>query len=330
MRGDVKPLETGSAPMNAALVLLMAAMLLLGGQGRAQDAAPTATATEDSQATPTATSASATVESPFLQDDLAVLVGNVQRPNGILWFQDSLFTVCNGDWTVYRIDDVTGDTSTFIFGVRNGNSLIAEQTGSGFNLWIPDPDNSTIWRVDHLRGAPARFTSSIEGPWGIARLADGRFLVSDTVSNSIIEIAEDGSTREAQAGFRAPTGIASDGERLYIANGGSARRGIEYITLEADGAYSEVKPLVSGLQNTSNLVMGSDNRLYFAYALGTRGVVGRVDPARCLEAGCRNQDIELIVFSDIAAPLAITLSDDMRLFLHSRFRPEIYWLQLPE
>ena len=63
--------------------------------------------------------------------------------------------------------------------------------------------------------------------------------------------------------------------------------------------------------------------------LGTRGVIGRVDPAQCQDGGCGNQDVEMVVFSDLPAPLAITLSDDMRLFLHSRYRPEFYWVQLP-
>ena len=75
--------------------------------------------------------------------------------------------------------------------------------------------------------------------------------------------------------------------------------------------------------------MGADGYLYFSYALGTRGVVGRIDPSQCHESGCGNQDVEMVVFSNIPAPLAIALSDDMRLFLHSRYRPEIYWAQLP-
>ena len=92
---------------------------------------------------------------------------------------------------------------------------------------------------------------------------------------------------------------------------------------------SAVQPLVSGLQNTTNMAMGRDGYLYFSYALGTRGVVGRIDPTACLESGCSNQDVEMVVFSDVPAPLAIALSDDLRLFLHSRFKPEFYWVQLP-
>ena len=267
--------------------------------------------------------------SPYLQDDLHLFVGNVQRPNGILWFQDNIYTVCNGDWTIYKIDDETGDTITFVFGVRNGNSLIAQRTGIGFDIWIPDPDNATIWKVDQSRAAPLRFSASVEAPWGIIRLADGRFLVTDTSTNSIFEISASGATSLVHAELRSPTGLASDGEHVFFANGGSARRGIEYFELQADGEYSDVMPLVSGLQNTTNILLGSDGYLYFSYALGTRGVVGRVHPAQCLEDGCSNDDVEMVVFSDNPAPLAITMSDDLRLFLHSRFRPEIYWVQLP-
>ena len=269
------------------------------------------------------------LESPFLQDDLELMVGNVQRPNGIVWFEGFLYTVCNGDWTIYKIDDDTGDTITFVFGVRNGNTIIAESTDAGFDLWVPDPDHGALWKVDQKRAAPVSISSDLEAPWGITRLDDSRFLVTDTRSNSILELPLSGESRTVHMDLRAPTGIARHENRIYFANGGSARRGIEYFELADEESYSTVKSLVSGLQNTTNIVMGSDNYLYFSYALGTRGVIGRIDPQLCLDAGCSNEDIELVVFSDIPAPLAITMSDDLRLFLHSRFRPEIYWVQLP-
>ncbi len=269
------------------------------------------------------------LDSPFLQDDLELLVGNVQRPNGIVWHDGNLYTVCNGDWTIYKIDDLTGDTITFVFGTRDGNMLLIEDTAAGFDILVPDPDNGTIWKVDQSRSAPARLTIAIEAPWGIARLDGSRFLATDVRGNSIIELSDTGQARTVQDELRSPTGIVRRQNRVYFANGGSARRGIEHFQIADDGAYSEVLPLVTGLQNVTNIVMGSDGKLYFAYALGTRGVVGRIDPARCHEISCSNSDVELVVFSDVPAPLAITLSDDLRLFLHSRFRPEIYWLQLP-
>ncbi len=269
------------------------------------------------------------LENPFLQSDLELIVANVQRPNGIVWFDDSLFTVCNGDWTIYKIDDRSGDTITFVFGVRNGNSIIAEATEAGFDLWVPDPDTGTLWKVDQQRAAPASIATDLAAPWGIARLSEDSFLLTDTRSNAIIALPTAGERKTVHSELRAPTGIVRHGDRVYFANGGSARRGIEYFELGDDGTYSAVQPLVSGLQNTTNIVMGADGYLYFSYALGTRGVVGRIEPTRCLERGCSNQDVEMVVFSDIPAPLAITLSADLRLFLHSRFRPEVYWVQLP-
>jgi hypothetical protein len=291
---------------------------------------PTASAAELEEAPPTAETQSTVLEQPFLQSDLELIVGNVQRPNGIVWFENTLYTVCNGDWTIYKIDDRTGDTVTFVFGVRNGNSIIAEASSAGFNLWIPDPDTGSLWKVDQHRAAPVSINSDLEAPWGIARLDNSRFLITDTRSNSIMIVPMAGEPTVAQAGLRAPTGITRDGDIVYVANGGSARRGIEYFETADDGSFSEIRPLVTGLQNTTNIVMGADGYLYFSYALGTRGVVGRIYPDNCLETGCTNQDVEMVVFSDIPAPLAITLSDDLRLFLHSRFRPEIYWVQLPD
>ena len=284
---------------------------------------------ESAEIAAAATVASLPLDSPFLQDDLELLVGNVQRPNGFVWHDGSLYTICNGDWTIYKIDDRTGDTITFVFGTRDGNTLLVEDTVAGFDIWVPDPESGALWKVDQRRAAPAAITTELEAPWGITRLDSDQFLITDARVNGIAAVGEDGQRREVHSDLRAPTGIVKHGNRIYFANGGSARRGIEYFTLEGAGAFSSVKPLVSGLQNTTNLALGRDGKLYFAYALGTRGVIGRIDPTICLDAGCSGDDVELVVFSDIPAPLAITLSDDLRLFLHSRFRPEIYWLQLP-
>ncbi len=262
---------------------------------------------------------------PYLQGDLALLVGNVQRPNGLVYHEGSLFTVCNGDWTVYKVDAETGDSISFVFGVRNGNNLIAESSEAGFDLFVPDPETGTLWQLDQRRLAPVGIAKGLDAPWGIARLDDERLLISDTRANAVFSVDADGLKTILIGGLRAPTGIVRDGDYLYIANGGSARRGVEVYDLENE----TLNPLVSGLQNTSNIALGSDGLLYFAYALGTRGVVGRVDPALCLEDGCGSDDVEPVVFSDVAAPLAITISEDLRLFLHSRYRPEIYWAQLP-
>ncbi len=266
---------------------------------------------------------------PYLQDELQLLVGNVQRPNAIAWLDEQLYTVCNGDWTIYQIDDRTGDTITFVFGIRNGNSMLAESSEDGLEIWVPDPDSQTLWMVDQGRQAPVRISDDLGTPWGITRINDDDFLITNTQDNAIVQVSESGETSTILSELRSPTGITTHANRVYFANGGSARRGIEWIEDLDDGSYSEPKSLVSGLQNTTNILMGSDSRLYFAYALGTRGVIGRINPIACLDDGCDNADVEMVVFSDIPAPIAMALSPDMRLFLHSRFRPEIYWLQLP-
>lgn len=309
-------------------IILLLLVIQLAMSSLAQETASAADQ-ESRDAGLASTVASLTLESPFLQDDLELLVGNVQRPNGFVWHDGSLYTICNGDWTIYKIDDQSGDTITFVFGTRDGNTLILEDTAAGFDIWVPDPESGTLWKVDQKRAAPAAVTSALESPWGIARLDSDQFLITDTRVNGIVAVDEGGERNEVHSELRAPTGIVKHESRVYFANGGSARRGIEYFSVEADGDFSAVKPLLSGLQNTTNLAMGSDDKLYFAYALGTRGVIGRIDPSLCLDSGCSGDDVELVVFSDIPAPLAITLSDDLRLFLHSRFRPEIYWLQLP-
>ncbi len=271
-----------------------------------------------------------TLENPFTQEDLQLIVGNVQRPNGIAWHEGELYTVCNGDWTLYRINDTTGDTITFVFGVKNGSDLIAESTENGFDLWIPDGDSDTLWKVDHNRSAPLVINSDLISPWGIIRADDNSFLITSSRQNSILNVSESGVVEEVFTGLRSPTGIARDNDFIYFANGGSARRGLEWFEAVDDGTYTEPQPLVSGLQNITNVIIGNDGYLYFGYALGTRGVVGRVLPSNCRENGCTNEDVEIVIFSDLPAPIAgLTISDDMRIFLHSRYRPEIYWVQIP-
>ena len=266
---------------------------------------------------------------PFQQADLELLTGNVQRPNGITWHNDQLYVVCNGDWTIYRIDDRTGDTISYVFGVRNSSSFIIEDTKAGFDIWLPDTDSQTLWKVTEERLAPVSVASGLDAPWAVMRLDDDRFLVTLAHAHAIVEISESGAVDTVLTDLRSPTGIVRDEARVYFANAGSARRGIEWFEIEADGGYSEPQALVSGLRSITNLVMANDGFLYFGYALGARGIVGRIEPSQCLEEGCGGDDVEIVVLADIEAPVALAISDDMRLFVHSRYRPEIYWVQLP-
>lgn len=268
----------------------------------------------------------------FSQDDLRVLVGNVQRPNGIVYLNGNLYTVCNGDWTIYEIQTESELTVTYIFGVRNAHSVYAEETDAGFNLWIPDFDTNSLVRVDQNRSAPDVISEEgLDGPWGITDLDDETFLITNLRANTISTMTRDGEANEIMSGLRSPSGIAGDEAHIYIANNGSARRAIEWIDRDDLGNSSELKPLVSGLQNTGGLVMAADGYLYFTFAQGTRGLVGRVDPEQCRESGCSNSEIEIVVNTELPAPLAgLTLSDDMRLFVHTIYRPEIYWVDLED
>jgi hypothetical protein len=279
-----------------------------------------------------------TLPRSYTQEDLSVLVANVQRPNGIVWLNNNLYTACNGDWTLYEINSETGATITFVYGIQNAHALYGENTDDGgFDLWIPDFDTSSFMRVDETQSAPARITDDLmDGPWGIALLNEEQFLVSNVRSNNLITITREGQAQEAMTGLRSPAGLVREDNYVYVVNNGSARRAIEWFDvtdLDAEEAVSDVtEPLVSGLQNASGLAMGADDYLYFTYALGTRGVVGRVDPQMCREQdGCTSEDVEIVIFTELQAPLAgLTISPDMRLFMHTIYRPEIYWVSLYE
>jgi hypothetical protein len=275
---------------------------------------------------------------PYTQEDLAVIVGNVQRPNGIVHLDGDLYIACNGDWTLYRVDAVSGSTITFVFGVQNAHTMVAEPTEAGFNLWIPDFDTNRLLLVDQRQTAPAEITTeNLDGPWGIANAGDSGFLISNVRSNTIVHINPDSESRVLIEGLRSPAGLVVDGEYGYIVNNGSARRAIEWFEI-SDALFEETEPIESsdimqpfatGLQNVSNLVLAEDGFLYFTYALGTRGVVGRLDPEVCRNGGCTNEEVEIVLFTELPAPLAgLTITPEFQLFVHTIYRPEIYTLNL--
>ncbi|MEL6407676.1 MAG: hypothetical protein AAFR81_25110 [Chloroflexota bacterium] len=276
----------------------------------------------------------------YTQQDLNVLVGNVQRPNGIVYYDDFLWTACNGDWTLYRIDAVTGETITFVFGVRDSHQLIAEETEIGFNLWIPDFGTDQLVRLDQSASSPQLITSdNLDGPWGIVEYGETDFLISNLRSNNIVLADRNGNTNIVLEDLRAPAGMATDGEVVFVANNSSARRAIEWFAIDnleisednIEVAEDITQPLVSGIQNASGIVLADDGYLYFNYALGTNGVVGRVNPTECMDGGCGNEDVEIVLLTDLTAPLAgLTITPEMRLFVHTIYRPELYWVDLYE
>lgn len=270
---------------------------------------------------------------PLTQADLSVLTGNVQRPNGMIWFNDYLYTICTGDWTIYQLDTRNGTTQTYIYGIRNSHSIFVEDSnGTNITLWIPDFDTNSLLRVNQ-NSSPRSVATDLEGPWGIALLDPNHFVVTNLVGNSIAIISRDGVVETVIDDLRAPTAVVTDNAFIYVANNGSSRRSIEWISKNnlTSNADPKLEPLVTGLQNTTSMTLGSDGRLYFAYALGTRGVIGRIDPTICRETdgGCTNEQAEIVLYTELAAPLAgLTISPDMRLYFHTIYRPEIYWVDL--
>jgi hypothetical protein len=302
---------------------------------------PTATMTPENTSDASAATSQLSTELPrsFTQEDLNVLVGNVLRPNGIAYYDNFLWIVCNGDWTVYRVDAVTGETITFVEGIRNVNQMVIEETEAGFDMWLPDFDTNKLMYVNQDQAFPRTIASdNLDGPWGIATLDENRLLISNVRLDNLVIADKEGKVSVAVEGLRSPTGLLVDNDYAYVANNGSARRAIEWfriddLAIDDNGTIEAVEditqPLVSGLQNASNIVLADDGYLYFTYALGNRGVVGRVNPEECRDGGCSNEQVEIVVFTELPAPLAgLTITPDMRLFVHTIYRPEIYWVQL--
>lgn len=274
------------------------------------------------------------VELPLRQEQLFLLTGNVQRPNALFWYADYLYAACTGDSTLYEINSRDASTRPYIYGVLNAHSLHVDRDNSGtLTIWAPDYERDALLRV--TRSGVREVRGDLEGPWGIAALGEQDFLVTSLKQNRAMLVYRGGAAREVIQGLRSPTGIALDEERVYVANTGSARRAIEWAprdeVLSDSGVPADTRPLVTGLQNTTSLVLAEDGWLYFSHSLGTRGVVSRVQPERCsVDEGCSNEDVEQVLFTDLEAPLAgLTISPDMRIFVHSMFSPDIYWARLP-
>ena len=277
----------------------------------------------------------------FRQSDLQVLYGNVQRPNGMTWFNDKLYVACSGDWTIYEIDIEAGTTRTYIFGVQNANSLFAEVDADGVTqLWVPDFATDDFLRI-HPRNVPTTvLEGGLAGGWGLAYLDEDHFIISNLLADTVLAVSRFGETETLVERLRSPTGLVLDGGALYVANTGSARRSIEWFTLRQIRADDEPLNamevtnalLVGGLQNVTGLVLAEDGWLYFAYSEGALGVIGRVDAHQCRDqGGCQADEVEVVARTALAAPLAgLTLAPDGRLYFHSLYKPEIYWLQLPE
>lgn len=294
-----------------------------------------ATVEATSEATTEARTPSTGPIQSLTQSDLSILTGNVQRPNGITWFDDELYVSCSGDWTIYQINAASGQTLTYIYGIRNAHSLHAERgDDEELHLWVPDFQTNTL--NDVTRNGVRAVTNALSGPWGLVQEDDETFLITNLSGNTLTRVGRDGEVDTVVGGLRAPTGVEVDESLVYVANNGSTRRAIEWYDLTATEAIdsselAEEHSLVTGLQNVTGLSLGPDGYLYFAFSLGTRGVVGRVDPERCREnGGCTHEDVEIVLLTELAAPLAgLTIAPDGRLFVHTMFSPDIYWAYLP-
>ncbi len=323
----------GSIGISLLLLILVGGILSSTQRVDAVESNPNdpAFAWQDGTTTPTP-SAAATM-TPMLQSDLKILSGNVQRPNGITFFDGYLYTSCSGDFTIYRLNATTGDTITYIAGVQNTHTLYVEQGTTGPVVWIADFQRNALSYIQTEPRTLQNVKQGLGSPWGLASAPDGSFYVTQFATDDVVNVKRDGTLNVVANGFRNPTGIVVDGDYAYVGNNGSARRAIEYFELAAvPVAEQDLKPLVSGLQNVTNMVIGPDNWLYFAYSLGARGIVGRVNPDTCREkSGCINADVEIVLWSELSAPLAgLSIAPDMRLFVHTMFGSEIYWVQLPE
>jgi hypothetical protein len=271
----------------------------------------------------------------YRQSDLTRITANVQRPNGFAWHDGMIYTACTGDSTIYEINGISGQTRTYIFGVTNAHTLhVEDSAASGLTLWVPDYAQNALLRV--TRSGVQRIEGDLNGPWGIAYIDEEQFLVSNLLGGTLDVITRDGERQTLLNDLASPSGLVLTDDMLYLANTGSTRRAIEWYSRETlleggfDRESATAQNLVSGVQNVTGMQLAPDGMLYFSHAQGTRGVVGRVDPVACQEqGGCTLEDVEIVLFTDLAAPLAgLIITPDSRLYVHEMFSPDLYWLDL--
>jgi hypothetical protein len=268
---------------------------------------------------------------------LTVLTGNVQRPNGITWLDGLLYVACSGDSTIYEIQESSARTLTYAGGVRDAHTLYAEPATGGLAIiWAPDFRQNRFVRASRGQASVIAQGDAFNGPWGMAYLNENEFLVTNLLGRTLISVSRTGETRLILDNLPAPAGIVLYQDYLFIANNGSTRRAVEWypstaVRADVTAAEQEGAVLVSGLSSTTGLAMDDKEMLYIAYSLGTRGVVGRINPLECIaNGGCSVDDVEIVVYSELPAPLAgLTITPERRLYLHTMFAPDLYWVQLP-
>jgi hypothetical protein len=280
---------------------------------------------------------STAISLPLDQSDLTVLTGNVQRPNGIAWLDGVLYVACSGDWTIYEIQADSGRTISYAGGVRDAHALYAERGNNDLAvIWSPDFRLNSFVRVTRGQAETIAEGNVFNGPWGMVYLNENEFLVTNLLGDDMISVSRDGQTRPVLQDLASPAGVVLYQDYVFVANNGSTRRAVEWYpsaSTRADASASdrEGSTLVSGLSSSTGLAMDNLGMLYIAYSLGTRGVVGRVNPLDCIaNGGCTADDVEVVLYSELATPLAgLTISPDRRMYIHTMFAPDLYWVQLP-
>lgn len=271
------------------------------------------------------------IELPFTQADLIPFTGDVARPNGMVWLDDNIYVICEGDQTIYKLYGTSGVTDTYIYGITDAYELYAEEQANGeVHLYVPDYKIGALLRV--TPASVDTVASGLTGPWGIVYLDPATFLVSNRLSSSVDFVTRTGERITLLEGLALPTGLGRDDQYLYVGNSGETERAIEWYPLPTarDAEESDNHLLVSGPERVMDVRVGPDNLLYFAYEDAGMGVVGRVDPVVCREnGGCTIDQVERVLTTNLEAPLAgLTFAPDGRLFLHQRYGEDLFWISV--
>jgi len=303
----------------AAIVL---AVLMFGATVQAQNKGPLSSA-DQLQGTPAS-------GLPMPVDQIRYLTGDVAKPNGIGWYGNNLYVVCAGDGTVYELDDQTGFTNTYIYGVKDAFSIYPEKGRDGnLYLWVPDAGARSIVRV-----SPSEVETIVSGtgePRSLIPYDVNTFLVSGLRANTVEQVSRDGERITWITGLEDPTALVLHREYLYVSNMSNVDRAIEWYTLADIRADNpEPSPLLRGIEGITGMQLYSDGYLYFTYEQDGRGLVGRIQPDVCRDANGYSADqVEVVVAPRLTSPLAgLMITPDGRMFFHELYGNVLNWVQL--
>jgi streptogramin lyase len=225
-------------------------------------------------------------------------------PFGLAFGPDSNFYFSSlGDRNVYKFNtSSTGFTSGGVFiphdtgGLTYPNDIAflpSKTDPAGFRVLVTSYTTNSIISYDSQGGTPTTFASGLHGPTGMVVDSTGNVFVSDSLTNSVIEIDKNGKQTTLASNLDHPAALALSGNFLFVANFANdqtfAGSSITRINVNNQKTLTFSEP---GLTGPAGLAIGSSGNLFVTsyqtgqiYDFGTDGSFNSVSGPNPFFAG---------------------------------------------